>query len=516
MSTATTSVAATLNSQQRDWLKKMGAALGSPGKSTDPVEIPLAGVFPEVIWEQKQPSVKAAESMLKELADTQLPNIASLRAEMDSVRSLERGKSIAGAIKAFDALEPKIKSEYERLLKARGSGVKIDAGPQTPKGQAKGSAAAKGAGGPATVPASSPAGPNAAKYQKEILKVGSKGPAVECLQKLLGGGLGVDGKFGPATHKAVKAVQKRKGLKDDGVVGPKTWAALGGGAAAGGGAGAPAVAGKGVATTAATIKSAGAGTAAGPSGTAKAAAAGMPPAKGPAKFITASVGKGGKNLPEDVKAVQAALNQRGGAKLPTDGKFSPQVLKAIEAFQKKLGKFKPDGLIEPNRGTARALSGAAKIPPTPPEPKPIAPPDLGKATLDKGAFVWHSTRSILNTNIEELKKGVRAAYGTEHTALLKAIDDSMVKLGKVVDKLDTRLADALDAAYKAPSDQARVPELKKAEGIMKEYLKYVKAEPLIGHMDNNPFGVKTSLLKVITDALKHLAQLLPSSADAKT
>lgn len=243
------------------------------------------------------------------------------------------------------------------------------------------------------------------------------------------------------------------------------------------------------------------------------AATQAPPASLPTDFISASVGKGGKNDPADVKAVQQALNQRGDAKLKDDGRFGPQTLKALEAFQRKLGQFKPDGVIEPGRGTARALSGAVKIPPTPPEPKPIAPPDVekeyGKPALDKGAFVWHSTRGILDTNIEELKKGVRAAYGTEDGSLMKQIDQCLVKLGGVVEKLDTRLADALDAANNAPNDEARVTELKHAAGIMKDYLQYVKSEPLINHMDDNPFGVNTSLKKVISDALKHLSALLP-------
>ena len=37
---------------------------------------------------------------------------------------------------------------------------------------------------------------------------------------------GVDGDFGQATEKAVKAFQKDHGLTQDGVVGPKTWEAL--------------------------------------------------------------------------------------------------------------------------------------------------------------------------------------------------------------------------------------------------------------------------------------------------
>ena len=188
--------------------------------------------------------------------------------------------------------------------------------------------------------------------------------------------------------------------------------------------------------------------------------------------------------------------------------------KAIEEFQRKIGQFNPEGIIQPGGGTARVLSGDTKMPPTPEKPKPIEPPVLGKATLDKGAFVWHSTRDILNKNIDELKKGVRAFYGTEHPEILQAIDQSMGKLNKVVDKLDTRLANALDDAYKAPGDAARVPHLKRADGIMKEYLDYMKEEPLIDNMDDNPFGVKTSLKRIITDALKHLSELLPEPVAA--
>ena len=63
-----------------------------------------------------------------------------------------------------------------------------------------------------------------------ILKQGSSGPAVKDLQqklKQLGfDPKGVDGKFGPGTLAAVIAFQKRKKLRADGLVGPKTIAAL--------------------------------------------------------------------------------------------------------------------------------------------------------------------------------------------------------------------------------------------------------------------------------------------------
>lgn len=64
---------------------------------------------------------------------------------------------------------------------------------------------------------------------KPTLKRYSKGETVKLLQDLLnlkGYGLKVDGDFGPATEKAVKDFQAANKLTVDGIVGPKTWAAL--------------------------------------------------------------------------------------------------------------------------------------------------------------------------------------------------------------------------------------------------------------------------------------------------
>ena len=62
-----------------------------------------------------------------------------------------------------------------------------------------------------------------------ILRQGDVGAYVMMLQTILfdlAPSIGVDGHFGPETAQAVKAFQKSNGLTADGVVGPKTWAAL--------------------------------------------------------------------------------------------------------------------------------------------------------------------------------------------------------------------------------------------------------------------------------------------------
>lgn len=66
----------------------------------------------------------------------------------------------------------------------------------------------------------------------KVLKKGAKGAAVKAMQILLigygysCGSKGVDGSFGAATDKALRAYQKSRGLEPDGSCGSKTWTSL--------------------------------------------------------------------------------------------------------------------------------------------------------------------------------------------------------------------------------------------------------------------------------------------------
>jgi len=63
----------------------------------------------------------------------------------------------------------------------------------------------------------------------DTIRRGANGSAVVRAQGLLvqhGYDIATDGVFGKATEAAVKAFQRETGLKDDGIVGPLTWAAL--------------------------------------------------------------------------------------------------------------------------------------------------------------------------------------------------------------------------------------------------------------------------------------------------
>ncbi len=70
-----------------------------------------------------------------------------------------------------------------------------------------------------------------AQAQRKMLFWGSRGSDVVAVQQKLrqwGYYHGfVDGVYGSATYRAVRSFQRRNGLRVDGIVGPRTWAALG-------------------------------------------------------------------------------------------------------------------------------------------------------------------------------------------------------------------------------------------------------------------------------------------------
>ncbi len=118
------------------------------------------------------------------------------------------------------------------------------------------------------------------------------------------------------------------------------------------------------------------------------------------KTIDGSVGKNGRNAPDDVRLIQRLVNQH--IRVPmmpvaVNGVVDPTFIKAIMDFQRRVvGLSSPDGRVDPGGRTFRALSATAR---TETEPKKgngkycFPFPEVTKYSWETGARAFGSNRS---------------------------------------------------------------------------------------------------------------------------
>ena len=130
-------------------------------------------------------------------------------------------------------------------------------------------------------------------------------------------------------------------------------------------------------------------------------------------------------------------------------------------------------------------------------------PELASAPQD-----WDGTRELLQRNINSLKRAVQTQIADEGDAVVDEINGHMEKLDRILGKLDRRLADSLATAAATRDAEDRKQALRESKAILAEYIRYVSSEPLIAHLDANPFGVKTELKSTLSASLTKLARAI--------
>ena len=128
--------------------------------------------------------------------------------------------------------------------------------------------------------------------------------------------------------------------------------------------------------------------------------------------------------------------------------------------------------------------------------------------LAKAPDVWTGTRTLLQTNIDALKRAVQAQLADEGGALIGEINGHLQKLDRILGRLDQRLTDSLTGALETQDPLGRNAALQKSKAIIAEYIRYVGTEPLIGHLDANPFGVKMDLKATLAKSLTQVARAI--------
>ena len=145
---------------------------------------------------------------------------------------------------------------------------------------------------------------------------------------------------------------------------------------------------------------------------------------------------------------------------------------------------------------------------SPPASLASPPAPAKNEKLVQASEAWRRTHGQANERIGALKAAVQSHCADAHPELRQEIEKGLVKLDEVLNTADHRLADSMANAGKAADDSAQKAELKSAKAILTEYINYVKSEPLVAHMDQNPFGVKTDLKALLVAGLTNAAKAI--------
>jgi hypothetical protein len=115
---------------------------------------------------------------------------------------------------------------------------------------------------------------------------------------------------------------------------------------------------------------------------------------------------------------------------------------------------------------------------------PAASPQ-GAVAYGKARLAWQQARAMVRAELERVEKAI-----TEQTHQEQDFDDIEAgcdNLYEVLDELDERLSDRLDAALSAKSDAVRIEQHALAKATLAEYLRYVESDELVNAIDGNPF-----------------------------
>ena len=160
------------------------------------------------------------------------------------------------------------------------------------------------------------------------------------------------------------------------------------------------------------------------------------------------------------------------------------------------------------KAPSEEADGSDKASRRPAEVAPGIAPQAREQLLADAPQVWKGTRALLQTNIDSLKQVVQGHVAEEEADLIDEINDHLQKLDRIMGRLDKRLTNSLTKALETEDPAGRTAALQESKTILAEYIRYVRSEPLIEHLDSNPFGVKMNLKATLAKSLAQVATAL--------
>jgi hypothetical protein len=141
-------------------------------------------------------------------------------------------------------------------------------------------------------------------------------------------------------------------------------------------------------------------------------------------------------------------------------------------------------------------------------PQVDAAPPAPKPALETAPQVWSVTQRVVKSRIDQLKAAILETFAAEGADMVKDVEKNVAKLDAVFTRLDDDLATILERTAATTDAKDRADGLKLAKALLAEHIRFVKSEPMITHIDSNPFGIATNLQATLTKTLKHVASAI--------
>jgi hypothetical protein len=144
------------------------------------------------------------------------------------------------------------------------------------------------------------------------------------------------------------------------------------------------------------------------------------------------------------------------------------------------------------------------------EPPPAgAIPGPTLVTLRKISLGHRQLMSSLVGNINELHQKITADYADQDSKFVQELEKSLEKMQAVVEKLNHKLALAMDKACEATDPKQQKLYLKAVKALTAELITFAASDKMVDHLKNNPWGVDLDIKTRVISHCKDVAKALP-------
>jgi hypothetical protein len=127
--------------------------------------------------------------------------------------------------------------------------------------------------------------------------------------------------------------------------------------------------------------------------------------------------------------------------------------------------------------------------------------DGKQAALRSVPKLWMDTIKTMEADCHKLKDAIRKDFADQPREVIADIEKNFDRIDQVCERFDRRLADLLLDAAEAPDQASRTAALTKVRTAVAAQVKWAATDPVIGLLDDNPFGVSMGIKQRLASVL---------------